>query len=403
MRSPFAVAAGLVLGLVFGLVASASGTPALVRAAGAIEPLGTLFVNLVRMVVVPLVATTVFSGIARLGDARAIGRLGVRTLAFFWSTTLVAIVTGMAIMRLALPLAPTTIAATGGADAVQKLPTTAEFLVSLVPVNPIAAAANGQLLPLIVFMACVGAAASTLAPPVRQRLLDVADGVSDAMVGVVHWVLWLAPMGVFALAAAVTAKAGWAMLQTLAVFVGAVLVGLIVFYAIMYLPAVHFLSRVAVPRFVRACVRPVALAFSTTSSAASLPALFEAAAQLELSPAVSGFVLSLGAAINRAGSALFQGAAIVFLSSVYGVHLSSAAVLSALLATFVLSQTVAGVPSAGVVTLAPVLASLGIPLSSLGLLLGVDRIPDMARTATQVTGHLAAACVVDRLEAAART
>ena len=391
------MAVGLVLGLAFGLVAAASGSATLLHAARAVEPAGQLFVNLVRMVVVPLVTATVFTGIARLGDARAIGRLGGLTLVFFWTTNLSAIVIGMAAMQIALPLAPATIATIGGVTQVEKLPSAADFFVSLVPVNPVAAAATGQLLPLIVFAGCAGAAASTLAPAARVRLLVIADGVSEAMGGIVHWVLWLAPAGVFALAAALTAKAGWAMLQNLAVFVGAVLVGLMLFYAAVYLPAVRFLGGVSARRFVRACVRPVALAFSTTSSAASLPALFESAAQLELTPAVSGFVLSLGAAINRAGSALFQGAAIIFLASAYGVHLSPAALLSSLLATFVLSQTVASVPSAGVVTLAPVLSSLGIPLSSLGLLLGVDRIPDMARTATQVTGHLAAACVVDRV------
>jgi Na+/H+-dicarboxylate symporter len=142
---------------------------------------------------------------------------------------------------------------------------------------------------------------------------------------------------------------------------------------------------------------PVAIAFSTTSSAAALPALFESAEELGLSPSVAGFVLSLGAAINRTGSALFQGAAIIFLASLYQVALPPAALAAAVFATFVVSQTVASVPSASIVSLAPALGTLGIPLAGLGVILGVDRIPDMFRTSTQVTGHLGAAVIANQL------
>ena len=143
---------------------------------------------------------------------------------------------------------------------------------------------------------------------------------------------------------------------------------------------------------------PVTIAFSTTSSAAALPALFEAADRdLHLSPTVAGFVVSLGAAINRVGSALFQGAAMIFLASLYDVPLPPAALGGSVLATFLASQTVASVPSASIVSMAPALGTVGIPLAGLGLLLGVDRIPDMFRTSTQVAGHLGAAAVADQL------
>src|SRR5215212_7957514 len=216
------------------------------------------------------------------------------------------------------------------------------------------------------------------------------------MIRLVHWILWVAPVGVFALAASLTARSGWSMLQNLAIFITGVLIGLAVFFVVVYLNGVRFFGRVSVERYLKACLAPAAIAFSTTSSAASLPALFESAAALGLSPAASGFVLSLGAAINRAGSALFQGAALVFLARIYGVSISPAALGSAVFTILLISQTVASVPSASVITLAPVLASMGIPVSALAILLGVDRIPDMARTATQVTGHLVAAAVAER-------
>jgi Na+/H+-dicarboxylate symporter len=349
------------------------------------------------MIVLPLVCAVVFTGVARLGNVRALGRLGAVTLAFFWGTTVIAIGLGMSLMQLALPLAPPPTPVAAPAPDVAPAPGIAAFVVSLVPPNPVSAAVRGDLLPLIVFVAAAGAAAATLRTDARRALLEIADSVSAAMIQLVHWILRLAPVGVFALAAAAIARSGWAMLTSLAVFIAAVLAGLVVCYALVYLPAVRWLGGIPVRRFLLACVGPVGLAMSTTSSAASLPALFESAADLGLSRDRAGFVLSLGAAINRAGSALFQGAAIVFLASVYRVTIPPAALGGAFLTTFLLAQTVAGVPSAGVVALAPVLGSLGIPLEGLALLLGVDRIPDMARTATQVTGHLAAATVAERM------
>lgn len=391
-----AIAIGLGAGLGVGLAASATQWEPLVRGASAVAPVGAMFVQLIRMVVIPLVVSTVFVGVARIGDPRRLGRTGTHTLAFFWSTTLVAIVVGMGAMQLFLPLAPAAAPPSIDAPPTARIPGVGEFLVSLVPPNPVAAAADGSLLPLIVFTVAMGGSTSALAPAARDRLVAIAETVGDAMIQLVHWFLIVAPVGVFALAASVTATAGWDVLKGLAVFIVAVLAGLVVFYGAVYVVLARTLGGVAPARYLRACVAPVALAMSTTSSAASLPALFESAEALGLSRQVSGFVLSLGAAINRAGSALFQGAAIVFLASRYDVALSLPALGGALLTTFLMSQTVASVPSAGVMTLAPALTALGIPLGGMALLLGVDRIPDMARTATQVTGHLAAAIIVDR-------
>jgi len=175
-----------------------------------------------------------------------------------------------------------------------------------------------------------------------------------------------------------------------------------VFFFGFYLPVICYFGKIRPADYLKAAAAPVAIAFSTTSSAAALPALFESANTLGLSPSVSGFVLSLGAAINRVGSALFQGAAIMFLASLYQIEMPPAALGGAILAIFVTAQTVASVPSASIVSLAPALATLGIPLAGLGILLGVDRIPDMFRTSTQVAGHLGAAAVADRLTTADR-
>jgi Na+/H+-dicarboxylate symporter len=387
---------GLILGLAFGLVASATGSSTLISIATGVEPLGTIFVNLIRMVVVPLVVTTVFTGVVRLGDPKHLGQIGAIALGFFWSTTLVAIVIGMGVMKLLLPFAPPTVPPAAEQRALEKLPGTVDFIMGLIPTNIVEVAARGALLPLIVFAVLFGAAAITLKEDVRSRLTGFADAVTQTLIRLVYWILWIAPIGVFALAAGVAARSGWSMLQNLAIFVGGVIGGLLIFFFTFYLPVICYFGKISPGRYLKACVAPVAIAFSTTSSAAALPTLFESAADLGLAPEASGFVLSLGAAINRVGSALFQGAAIMFLAALYDVTIPPAALGGAIFATFLVSQTVASVPSASIVTLAPALGTLGIPLAGLGVLFGVDRIPDMFRTSTQAAGHLGAAIIADR-------
>jgi DAACS family dicarboxylate/amino acid:cation (Na+ or H+) symporter len=278
------------------------------------------------------------------------------------------------------------------------LPTIVEFLLSLIPTNPFQAAADGALLPLIVFTIFVAAASGALPQQERDRLLALANAITAALVKLVHWILWLAPMGVFALAAPITARTGWAMLQSLGAFILAVFLGLTLFVALVYVPLVRFLGGVGIGQFLKACVNPLIIAATTSSSAATVPAMLEAAEQdLKLSRAVTSFVVPLGAGIGRSGSALFQGAGVVFLAWLFGVPLAAAGVGGAVLATFIVSFTVAGIPAGGVFSLAPALGSVGVPLDGLGILLGVDRVPDMARTTTNVAGILAAAVVMDRV------
>jgi len=398
MSNQAAIAVGLVAGLVFGLTAAGTASPTLVRIAEGVAPLGTIFVNLVRMVVIPLVVATIFTGVAALANPKRLGKLGGATLLFFWSTTFIAIVMGMPAMKGALLLAPVTVQLPAPEATAGELPTVIDFLVGLVPANPFGAAASGELLPLIVFTVLFAAAAGTLPEESKTPLMAFAEAATAALIRLVHWVLWTAPVGVFALAAALTARTGWSVLVSLLVFVVAVAVGLAIFVAVVYLPAVQFLGRIPGKRFLRACIAPWAIGMSTTSQAASLPAMLESAEeQLRVPRVVAGLVLSLGAAIGRAGSALFQGASIVLLAALYGVPIPVAAVGGAVVATFLVSLTVAGVPSGSVVTLAPALEVVGVPLSGLAILFGIDRIPDMIRTAVNVTGTLAASTVVTRL------
>lgn len=396
MKIHVAIVVGLLGGLTLGLLAAATGAPILLAIADGVAPIGTAFVSLLRMVVFPLVAATLFVGVAGMNNLRQLGRLGVLTVFFFWLTTIAAILIGMGLMKLMLPLAgeaARTVASDVAGVEVPELPGPIDFLVGLIPSNPFQAAAEDALLPFIVFTILFASASAALPAEQRQRLLDLANPIAAALIRLVHWILWLAPIGVFALAAPVTARSGWAMLQSLAVFVVAVIIGLGIFVQVIYLPLVMVLGKTRPFTFLKACVGPQIIAFSSTSSAATIPAMLEAAERLGVSRRASGFVIPLGAALNRSGSALFQGAAVVFLGWLYQVPLPLGAVAGAVLATFLVSLTVASVPSASVLTLAPALGAVGIPLDGLAVLLGVDRIPDMFRTATNVTGDMAAVTV----------
>ena len=401
MKLHIAIALGLIGGLLLGLLAAATESPLLMGLATAIEPLGTAFVNVLKMVVIPLVTSVIFVGVASLGDLRKLGRMGAATMVFFAVTTVVGVLWGMGVMQALLPLA-----SEGAAQAVistsveaAALPGVVDFLVGLIPSNPFQAAAEGALLPLIVFVVLFAAAAGVLPKEDRDRLLSLADAVATALIKLVNWILWTAPVGVFALAAPVTARAGWAMLQSLMAFVLAVLIGLVTFVAVIYVPTVKFFGGMPVSTFLKACLTPQAIAAGTTSSPATVPAMLEAADKdLHISRPVSSFVIPLGAGLGRAGAALFQGACIVFLAWLYGAPLTGSGIGAAVLATFIVSFTVPSVPGGSVLSLAPALVTVGIPLDGMAVLLGVDRVPDMARTATNVTGTLTATVIVDRME-----
>jgi len=227
----------------------------------------------------------------------------------------------------------------------------------------------------------------------------LADATTEALIRIVHWVLLFAPIGIFALVAPVVAQFGWGLVRAMAWFIAAVIVGEIIFIAAVYLTSVALIARLAPLRFLRAAFPSMLMAFSTTSSLATLPTMLEAADRdLQLPRPISGFVLPLGASINRAGSALFQTIAVLFIARLYGMPFGAGQLLQAGAAVFLASLTVASVPAASVISLLPAFATTGLPISGLSILIGLDRIPDMFRTMTNVTGHVAGAVVVAAVE-----
>jgi Na+/H+-dicarboxylate symporter len=335
--------------------------------------------------------------VARLGDPRKLGRIGGTTIAFYWISLIPAIVIGMLVTRFGLRFANDIAIPQADAAQVPELPTIVDFIVSLVPSNPFAAASDGKILPLIVFTALVAAATGTLSRERRERLIGIADDVSAALIKVVWWILYTAPIGVFGLAAPATARLGWDLVQSLGIFVICVFVGLAIFLMLVTLPLMYFVARIGPARFLGGAFGAVSVAASTTSTAAAIPvSLQESKENLDVSSTIADLLIPLGASMHRPGSALFQGSTIVFLAHLYDVPIPAAAIGGAILATFLVSLTVAPVPSSSVVTLAPALDAVGVPIAGLAIILGIDRIPDMMRSAVNVLAQISTAALVDR-------
>lgn len=413
MRSSlsFQIAAGLVVGLALGLAASATGSSFLISVATGVEPAGTIWINAIRMCVIPLVVAALVSGVAALGDPRRLGRVGARTFAFVFGTLMLAELLGLALSLLTVPLAPISeqtaaslraAAAAGAEDIGQqaaRVQGLRQFLVELVPSNPVRAAADGQLLPLIMFSVLLGAAIGALAEEHRGRLRQLADGLVAALITLIGWVMKLAPAGVACLAAPVAARFGWDAIRALGVFVITVVAGTIVFALAVYAPLAKTLGRVRLGPFARAIAPGTAVAFTTASSMAALPTMMNSALNtLRVSGPIASFVLPLGATLNRPGSAVYQMCAVVLVASLYGVTLGPVEYATAFATCLLMTFSVAAIPSATVFTTAPVLMSVGLPVEALALLLGVDRIPDMFRTGLNAIGHQTAAVVVARSE-----
>src|SRR5882672_5569907 len=271
------MALGLAAGLGLGLATVLTHSSLLWAVTQWLRPLGTLFLNLLSMVVIPLVATALFAGVAGLGDLRRVGRLGVRTLAFFWGTTLAAILIGFVVAGLFLPLAPitadqqTALRQAAGADsgavrhAAEQITTGARFIVELIPSNPVRAAVDGNLLPLIVFTTIFAVAAAALPDEKRHALTELADVATQALIRIVRWVLVLAPLGIFAIVAGALAQLGVDLIVDLitamAVFIVAVIAALAVLIAAVYLPAVAFFTRLGAWRYLRAIRASLLMAF----------------------------------------------------------------------------------------------------------------------------------------------
>jgi Na+/H+-dicarboxylate symporter len=405
---------GLTLGVAAGLAANLMGLEWLQNALGALEPVGTAFIRLITMIVIPLVVASLMVGTASLGDVRKLGRIGGKTVVFYMATTAVAVTIGLAVSNLVRPgsrIDPSTrdrLAAAFAEEAEGRLALAAEkpgvvqVLLDMIPSNPFQAASEGALLPLIIFTIIFGAAIGLIAEEKRRAVLTFFEGVNDAVMVIIDWVMKLAPYAVFALISSVVARFGLDLLRSLLVYALVVVAGLALHVFGTYALLVRFLAKLNPVDFFRRIAQVPLVAFSTSSSSATLPVTMETAEEkLGVSNGVASFVLPLGATINMDGTALYQAVAVMFIAQIYGVPIGPAEQLTVVLTATLASIGAAGVPSAGIITLILVLQSVGLgahTAAGIALILGVDRILDMIRTAVNVTGDLTAAAFVARSE-----
>ncbi len=410
---------GLVLGLMFGIVAASMGWGHFTK--DWIAPFGTIFINLLKLIAVPLILASLITGVASLSDLKKLSRIGGKTIGIYIGTTLVALVIGLTVVNVMQPgervpedmkqrLVETyqgdvaarqeQAAATRGRGPLQPL-------VDIVPSNLFDSASNNRNMLQVVFFAIFAGIGLLMLPAEKARpLMSFFESLNDLVIRLVEIIMLMAPVGVFALMAdTITSIAGDSLgqigelLAALGYYCIAVVLGLILHMIITYTGMLKLLTPLSIKQFYSGVSSAQLVAFSTSSSGATLPVTMEVAEKnLGISEEISSFALPLGATINMDGTALYQAVAAVFIAQTLGMGLDFGAQLTIVLTALLASIGTAAVPSAGIIMLVIILESVGVPSSGIALILGVDRILDMCRTVTNVTGDLTVSAVVARSE-----
>ena len=405
---------GLFAGGTIGAIANAANLTGLTQVLIALEPIGTGFIRLITMIVIPLVVASLLVGTASLGDISKLGRIGGKTLGYYMFTTAIAVTIGLGLSNLIKPgsdIDPATrdqlaerfqAEAQGKMEMAAEAPSLVDVLLNMIPRNPIQAAAEFDLLALIFFSIVFGAAVSVLPEAQKNPVLSFFEGVNNASMVIIGWVMKIAPYAVFALIAAVVAQFGLDLLRSLLIYSLVVVSGLLLHLFGTIGIMVRLAARLNPVSFFKRVIAVPIFAFSTSSSSATLPVSISTAQnKLGVSREVSGFVLPLGATINMDGTALYQAVAVMFIAQIYGIPIGITGQLTIVLTATLASVGAAGVPSSGIITLIIVLQSVGLGAqveAGIALILGVDRILDMLRTAVNVTGDMSCAAFVARSE-----
>jgi len=416
MRLQTKIFLGLLIGLVLGGIARLPALPWLRSAIEWSEPVGTVFIRLITMVVIPLVAGSLFTSVASLGGIRRLGTIGLRTLGWFIVTTTLAAVIGLSValaagagagldpsVRDAITDRFAATAASASAN-VSAVPGLQQTLIAIVPQNPFAAAAQGDLLALIFAIIVFAAAATALDEERRRPLVSFFGAVNDVSMVVIRWLMVLAPWAVGVLIAVTVVRSGIDLLRSLAMYALIVVAALAIHVMLVLIPAVRLGARMGIIEFVRNVGDALVLAFSTASSSVTLPVSMAAARQrLGIPNEIVSFVLPAGTTLNKNGAAVYKAATAVFLANLYGVDLGPAQLVTIVLTTIVASSAGAGVPGSSLVTTLIVLNAIGLgPNAAAGIALvaGIDRVLDMCRTTVNTFSNLVGAAWVARGERA---
>lgn len=408
MKLHHKIFAGLLAGLAIGAVSRLPGAEPFQRFLMACEPLGTAFIRLITMVVVPLVVASLFVGVASLGDVRRLGRIGGKTLAYFLATTLVAATIGLAIALaagLGTGLDPNAGAGPAAGNdprpSADATPGLAQMLVNMLPQNPIASAAQSDLLPLIIAVCIFGAAATVTRGEGRRVVVAFFEGINDLSMVVIGWLMRLAPAAVLVLIASVVARSGAALLQGLLLYV-IVVVAALALHLVLLLVVLRTAAGVPVVTFFKSVSDALLLAFSTASSSVALPVSMSAAqTRLGLPHDVVSFVLPAGTTLNKNGAAIYKSVTAVFLAHLYGVPLGPSQLVTIVLTSTMAAFAGAGVAGSSLVTTLIVLNAIGLgPRAAAGIALvaGVDRPLDMCRTLLNTIGNLVGAAWIAKTD-----
>jgi Na+/H+-dicarboxylate symporter len=369
---------------------------------------GKLFLALIQMIVIPLVFASIIRGLAATEDVDQLRKMGLRVVLYFIVTTALAIVIGLAVALLIKPgtyidsqsiqasMAVAPVVAQETTDVGININELPQHIITLLPANPLNSMVESNMLQVVIFAMVVGVALVMMPPAQSKPMLDLLGSLQEVCMTVVRWAMLLAPIAVFGLLAQLTAKLGLNALLGMAIYVGTVLLGLLILFFV-YLIIIFLVARQNPLSFIYSVRDVLLLAFSTSSSAAVMPLSIKTAEEkLHVRPSVSQFVIPLGATINMNGTALYQGVAAIFLAQVFGIEIGMGGMTLIVLTAVGASIGAPATPGVGIVILSMVLGTVGIPAAGIALIMGVDRILDMCRTAINVSGDLVAAKVMDR-------
>ena len=412
MKEGTRVLVSLGAAILLGAVIAATGNGLAVRVADGVAPIGSLWVNAIRMTVIPLIVSLIITGIASAADVQSIGRMGARTLLVF---VLLLVLMAVVIM----PLAPSVFALLpdgarptlppGAAEAAREvgsggqLQTFGSWVSSLLPANPIGAAANGAMVPFILFVLLLALAIARSSDATRTTLVAFFRALGEAMMTLVRGVIWLAPLGVFVLVLPIAAHAGGALVGAIGFYIVAYSAASLACIALLY-PVVRLAAGIPMARFAKAVLPAQLIAFSSSSSVASLPALVEAAkSELGLPVNVTGFVLPLAAAMFKIAAPVSWTVGALFIGWFYNVPLHMTQLATVAFAAVFLGFAAPGIPRGAFIMLTPLLVAVGLPAEGIGILIAVDAIPDTFATVLNSTGHMAATALVARGRASGTT
>lgn len=382
---------GLALGVIVGAIVDSS------FAQTWLQPLGTLFIRLIRMVVVPLVLATIIAGAAGISDTSKLGRVAGKVLLIYAITTAIAVASGLFFAGVIHPGLGLDLSTEGLKAKEVVAPPLVQTLLNIVPINPMEAMSKGAMLQIIFFAVIFGFALSGLGER-GKPVLHFFEIVGDVMIRVTHMVMLYAPIGVFGLMSYTVSRHGLSVLLPLGALILTAFIATLVFVVVILIPMVRFVTGIPVMTFLKGIAEPWLVAFTTCSSAAALPANLNAARRLGSTKAIASFSIPLGNTINMNGTAIYMGVCAIFAAEVYGLPLSMADQLTIVLMGVLAAIGTAGVPGAGLIMTTIIFTQVGIPLEAVALIAGVDRILDMIRTSVNVVGDVASAITVTKLE-----